>query len=128
MVDKMRPQESSSPPIKFVPRRERHSPENCHSNSNDVQIAAKHHHNTFAKNPSSSGGARLESKSTGSSGGKAKPSFKLPREALNMTPALSEVGFSFFTGEQSASGAGGKESKAAAAKKTSKTKKDAEVS
>lgn len=123
VVGKMRPQDSTSPPIKkFVPRCKCNSPENGHSNnSSDVQVAAKHH-NTFAKNQSSSGGARMESKSLGSSGGRARP--RLPDEALNTTPRLSR-GFSY---EQSATAeVGGKEPKPPA-KKTSQSKKDAEVS
>ena len=123
VVGKMRPQDSTSPPIKkFVPRCKCNSPENGHSNnSSDVQVTAKHH-NTFAKTQSSSGGARMESKSSGSSGGRARP--RLSNEVLNTIPTLSK-GFSY---EQSAAaGAGGKEPKPPA-KKTSQTKKDAEVS
>jgi hypothetical protein len=116
-VGKMKPQESTSPPIKFVPRCGRNSPENGHRNSNDVQVATKHHN---TKNQSSS--AHLESKSTGSGDGRAKP--RLPSESLT---TLSRSGFSYFVDEQSASG-GKEESKAAAAKKTSRTKKDDEVS
>ena len=122
VVGKMRPQDSSSPPIKFVPRCKHNSPENGRSNnSSDVQVPAKHHNN-FPKNQSSSGGSHMESKSSGSSHAKAKA--RLPDEAFNTIPRLSKD-FSF---EQSATaGAGGKEPKPPA-KKTSQTKKDAEVS
>ena len=125
VVGKMRPQDSSSPPIKFIPRYERSSPENGRSNnSSDVQVTAKHH-NIFAKNQSSSGGAHMESKSSGSSHTKAKAKARLSSEALSTIPRLSEEGFSFE--RSAAAGAGGKESKQPA-KKTSRTKKDAEVS
>ena len=124
VVGKMRPQDSSSPPIKFIPRCKRNSPEKGHSNnSSDVQVTAKHH-NTFAKDQSSSGGARtcMESKSSGSSHAKAKA--RLSSEVLNTTPRLSR-GFSYE--KSAATGAGEKEPKPPA-KKTSRTKKDAEVS
>ena len=112
------PRDKSSSQINFVPRFKDGSPENDHSNLKDGQIASKHH-NCFAKNPSSSGGARVESISSESSG-KAKP--RLPKEALNTTPTLSKSGFSFTADEKPATG---KDSKSA--KKTSQTKKNDEV-
>ena len=122
VVGKMRPQDSSSPPIKFIPRGKRNLSENGHSNnSSDVQVTAQHH-NTFAKNQSSSGGARMESKSSGSSHAKVKA--RLSSEVLNTTPTLSR-GFSYE--KSAATGAGEKEPKPPA-KKTSRTKKDADVS
>ena len=121
VVGKMRPQDSSSPPIKFIPQCKCNSPKNGHSsNLSDVQVTAKHH-STFAKNQSSCG-SHMESKSSVSSGGKAKA--RLPDKAFNTIPRLSTEDFSY---EKSAAVVGEKEPKPPA-KKTSQTKKDVEVS
>ena len=119
-VGKMKPQDSTSPPIKFVPRCKRHqSPENGHSNSSDSQVASRHR-NTFAKNQSPSSGARKDSKSS-VSGGKAKP--RLPDNILSTTPTLTQDEFFINTDENPAAG---KEPKTT--KKTSQSKKNDEVS
>ena len=119
-VGKMKPQDSTSPPKKFVPRCKRHqSPENGHSNSSNSQVASKHR-NTFAKNQSPSSGAHMESKLS-VSGGRAKP--RLPDKALDTIPTLTKSEF-FITTEKNL--AAGKESKAT--KRTSQSKKETDVS
>ena len=118
-VGKMKPQDSTLPPIKFVPRCKRQSPDNGHSNSSDSQVASRHH-NTFAKNQSPSSDARKKSKSS-VSGGKAKP--RLPDNILSTTPTLTQGGFFITTDDNPAAG---KEPKAT--KKTPQSKKNDEVS
>ena len=123
-VSNVKPQDKSSTQINFVPRKS-HSQENDHSNLKDcmadLHAASKQHRNCFAKNQSSSsGGTSIQSKFSGSSG---KAKLRLSDEAFNTTPTLSKSDFSYIVDEKSATG---RESKAT--KKTSQTKKNAEVS
>ena len=111
----MKPQDSRSPQIKFVPRYHQ-SPVCGHSSSSasdsQVHVASKHQL-LFA-------GVRMESKSS-VSGGKAKP--RSPNQALSTTPTLTRGKFFITTDENPAAG---KESKAT--KKTSQSKNEADVS
>ena len=93
--------------------------ENDHSSLKNCLVASKHH-GGFAKNQSSSDNTSvlMESKSSESSS-KTKP--RLPDEAVRGTS--SRIGFSFVANEKPAV-----RREAKAAKKTSQTKKDAEVS
>ena len=111
----MKPQDSRSPQIKFVPRYHQ-SPVCGHSSSSasdsQVHVASKHQL-PFA-------GVRMESKSS-VSGGKAKP--RLPDNILSTTPTLTQGEFFINTDENPAAG---KEPKVT--KKTSQSKKNDEVS
>ena len=117
----IKPQDKNSSQRNFVPRKD-HSLENDHSNTVDLHVAPKQHHNCFAKNQSSSTTSKSvashsskdtnvqeESKSSEHSG-KTKP--RLPEETLNKTPTLSKSGFSFFSTAEEKPAASGRESKA----------------